>query len=94
MFEALNPKNYDKVVNAARIASGYNYDGEKTFKTATMALHYKRILSEACLAAKTLVLRHDPALPVTDYSATLKDIKYFRELVNERWRFVMGSLGL
>lgn len=57
-------------------------------------MHMKTILLGACLAAKTLLSFRDPILPITDYAKSLKSVKNFRALVDERWKFDMGSLAL
>lgn len=93
LLEALTPEHYDKVVHAAHIISGYDCT-TKTFKAPSLAMHLKTILLGACLAAKTLLLKRNPVLPVTDHMQTLKDLKSFRLLVDERWKFDMGSLAL
>lgn len=92
MLEAMNSKHYDKVVHAAQIICGYDANS-KTFKAPSLAMHLKTILLSACLAAKTLLLKQDPVLPVVNYSETLKAVKTFRLLVDERWKFEMGSLA-
>ncbi|KAK4880859.1 hypothetical protein RN001_004178 [Aquatica leii] len=93
MLEALIPENFDKVVAAARIVSGYD-DTTKTFQAPTFALHLRTSLLGVCIAAKSLLLKKDTVLPVTDYEAALKNIKRFSELVQSNWQFAMGSLAL
>ncbi|CAH0560528.1 unnamed protein product [Brassicogethes aeneus] len=93
MLDALKPENYDKVVSAVRIISGYN-ETDKSFQAPSLALHFKTILLSVCSAAKTLLLKKDPILPVTDYDNILKKLKDFRELVDYNWKFEMGSLAL
>ncbi|KAK5647985.1 hypothetical protein RI129_002877 [Pyrocoelia pectoralis] len=93
LLEAINTKHYEKVVHAAQIISGYD-NTLKTFKAPSLALHLKGILLGACLAAKTLLLKQDPILPVVDYNESLKIVKQFRSLVDERWKFDMASLAL
>ncbi|CAH0563123.1 unnamed protein product [Brassicogethes aeneus] len=93
MLEAMNTKHYDKVVHAAHIISGYD-PTSKTFKAPSLAMHLKTILLAASLAAKTLLLKQNPVLPVLDYTEALKPVKQFRLLVDERWKFDMGSLAL
>ncbi|KAK4887391.1 hypothetical protein RN001_003662 [Aquatica leii] len=93
MLEALIPENFDKVVAAARIVSGYD-DTTKTFQAPTFVLHLRTSLLGVCTAAKSLLLKKDTVLPVTDYEAALKNIKRFSELVQSIWQFAMGSLAL
>ncbi|CAG9814234.1 unnamed protein product [Phaedon cochleariae] len=93
LLEVMNTKHYDKVVHAAQIISGYD-ETAKTFQSPSLAMHMKTILLFACLAAKTLLLKQDPVLPVTDYTEALKNVKNFRLLVDERWKFDMSSLAL
>lgn len=93
MLEALKTEHYGKVVHAARIIAGYD-ETTKTFKAPSLAMHMKTILLGACLAAKTLLSFRDPILPVSDYTQSLKIIKNFRSLVDERWKFDVGSLAL
>lgn len=38
-------------------------------------------------AAKSLLLKKNPVLPVTNYDEALKNVKKFRELVDENWKF-------
>lgn len=92
MLEALHYKNYDKVVHAAQIICGYD-STSMTFKAPSLAMHLRTILLSACLAAKTLLLKQVPVLPVTDYTEALKTVKHFRLLVEERWKYDMGSLA-
>lgn len=47
-----------------------------------------------CSAAKSLLLKKSPVLPITDYNDALKNVKKFRELVDENWKFETGSLAL
>ncbi|KAK9873538.1 hypothetical protein WA026_022951, partial [Henosepilachna vigintioctopunctata] len=55
----------------------------------------EQILTEPiCSGAKTLVLKKDPVLPVTNHEITSKNIKQFQELVDKSWKFEMGSLAL
>ncbi|KAJ8945471.1 hypothetical protein NQ314_009223 [Rhamnusium bicolor] len=93
ILEALKPENYDKVVSAVRMISGYN-ETDKTFRAPSLALHFKTILLAVCSAAKTLIMKKDPIIPVTNYEQVLKDIKKFCELVDYNWKFEMGSLAL
>lgn len=93
MLEAMNTIHYDKVVHAAQIISGYD-STSKTFKAPSLAMHLRTILLAAALAAKTLLLKKSPVLPVTDYDTKLKDVKQFKLLVDERWNFDMSSLAL
>nr|CAI5852466.1 unnamed protein product [Callosobruchus analis] len=50
MLEALKPGNYDKVVQAARIISGYDEE-KRSFHSASLALHMRASLLGACAAA-------------------------------------------
>ncbi|XP_074039978.1 uncharacterized protein isoform X2 [Leptinotarsa decemlineata] len=93
LLEAMNTKHYDKVVHAAQIISGYDVTS-KTFQSPSLAMHLRTILLLACLAAKTLLLKQDPVLPVTNYTEALKNVKNFRLLIDERWKFDMSSLAL
>ncbi|KAJ8958072.1 hypothetical protein NQ314_006467, partial [Rhamnusium bicolor] len=93
MLQAMNTKHFDKVVHAAQIISGYDATS-KTFQAPSLALHMKTILLTACLAAKTILLKQEPILPVGDYKKALKNVKEFRMLIDERWKFDMGSLVL
>ncbi|KAJ8930810.1 hypothetical protein NQ314_016342 [Rhamnusium bicolor] len=77
ILEALKPKNYDKVVSAVRMISGYN-ETDKTFRAPSLALHFKTILLAVCSAAKTLIIKRDPIIPVTNYEQVLKDKKFLR----------------
>ncbi len=92
MIEALDTKHFDKVVHSAHIITGYD-PYKKEFVAPSLAMHMKTILLNACLAAKTLLSKRDPVLPVLDYEAELKKVKDFRNLVSERWKFDMGSLA-
>nr|CAI5858238.1 unnamed protein product [Callosobruchus analis] len=93
MLEALKPGNYDKVVQAARIISGYDEE-KRSFHSASLALHMRASLLGACAAAKCLLLKQDPVLPVTNYQEAIKNIKRFKELVESHWKYAMGSLAL
>lgn len=93
ILEVLKTKYYDKVVHAVKIISAYD-NNTKTFKAPSLALHFKTILLGVCLAAKTLLLKEEPSLLVSDYKNTLKEVKNFCSLVNEKWKFDMGSLAL
>lgn len=93
ILESLKPENFDHVVSAVRIISGYN-ESSKSFRAPSLALHFKTILLGVCTAAKTLLIKKDPILPVTSYEHVLKDLKKFRELVDQNWKFEMGSLAL
>lgn len=93
MLEALKPENFDKVISAARIISGYS-DAEKTFKAPSLALHMRTILLAVCDSATILLLKKDSVLAVADYVETLKTIENFRKMVESNWKFEMGSLAL
>ncbi|KAG5863208.1 hypothetical protein JTB14_038451 [Gonioctena quinquepunctata] len=93
LLDAMKTIHYEKVVHAAQIISGYDVT-LKTFQSPSLAMHLRTILLSACLAAKTLLLKNDPVLPVTDYTEALKNVKNFRLLVDERWKFDMSSLAL
>lgn len=58
MLEALKPENYDKVVTASRIISGYD-EITKCFKSVSLALHLRTILLATCSATKKLFYRKD-----------------------------------
>lgn len=93
MLEALKPEHFEKVVSASRIISGYD-EATHSFRAPSLALHMKTILLAVCSAAKTLLLKKDAVLVITDYEAALKNIKRFRDLVDANWKFEMGSLAL
>jgi hypothetical protein len=93
MLEMLKPEHFDKVVSASRIISGYN-EATRSFKAPSLALHMKTILLAVCSAAKTLLLKKNPILAITNHDMALKNIKGFRELVDANWKFEMGSLAL
>ncbi|KAG5863590.1 hypothetical protein JTB14_029202 [Gonioctena quinquepunctata] len=93
LLDAMKTIHYEKVVHAAQIISGYDVT-LKTFQSPSLAMHIRTILLSACLAAKTLLLKNDPVLPVTDYTEALKNVKNFGLLVDERWKFDMSSLAL
>lgn len=92
MIQALNTKHYDKVVHAAHIISGYDPE-QKIFKAPSLAMHMRTNLLYVCSACKTLLLKKDPVLPVLNHAEELKKVKAFRNLVQERWKFDMGSLA-
>ncbi|KAI4465997.1 hypothetical protein MML48_3g00004720 [Holotrichia oblita] len=91
-LEALVPENFDKVVAAARIVSGYD-ESTKSFTAPSLALHFRTILLAVCSAAKTLLLKKDPIIAITDYDKALSELKKFRELVATNWKYEMGSLA-
>lgn len=93
ILESLKPENFDHVVSAVRIISGYD-ENSKCFRASSLALHFKTILLGVCRAAKILLIKKDPILLVTNYEDILKDLKKFRELVDENRKFEMGSLAL
>lgn len=93
MLEALKPENFDKIVTAARIISGYD-ESTRTFKSPSLALHMRTSLLALCASAKSLLLKKDPVLPVEDHELALKNIKRTSELVSSNWKFAMGSLAL
>lgn len=93
MLEVLRPDNFDKVVAAARIISGYD-ESTRTFKSPSLALHMRTSLLAVCASAKSLIYKKDPVLPVEDHELALKNIKRFSELVATNWKFAMGSLAL
>lgn len=93
MLEVLKPEHFDKVVSATRIIAGYS-EATRSFKAPSLALHMKTTLLAVCSAAKSLLLKKSPVLPVTDHNEALKNVKTFRELVDENWKFEMGSLAL
>ncbi|KAF5278702.1 hypothetical protein FQR65_LT15590 [Abscondita terminalis] len=93
MLEALKPEHFDKVVSAGRIISGYN-EATRSFKAPSLALHLKTILLALCASAKTLLLKKNSILGVTNYDVALRNVKGFRELVDTNWKFEMGSLAL
>nr|CAI5853491.1 unnamed protein product [Callosobruchus analis] len=73
----------------------FGYDEEKrSFHSASLALHMRASLLGACAAAKCLLLKQDPVLPVTNYQEAIKNIKRFKELVESHWKYAMGSLAL
>ncbi|KAG5870381.1 hypothetical protein JTB14_016148 [Gonioctena quinquepunctata] len=93
LLDAMKTIHYEKVVHATQIISGYDVT-LKTFQSPSLAMHLRTILLSACLAAKTLLLKNDPVLPVTDYTEALKNVKNFGLLVDERWKFDMSGLAL
>nr|XP_023017337.1 uncharacterized protein LOC111506492 [Leptinotarsa decemlineata] len=93
MLEAFKPENYDKVVAATRIISGYD-DVTRTFKAPSLAMHMRTSLLAVGSAAKLLLLKKDPILPVTNYEESLKNVKRFVEIVESNWKYAMGSLAL
>ncbi|CAH0555073.1 unnamed protein product [Brassicogethes aeneus] len=93
IIQALRPEHFDKVVSCARILSGYN-ESTKTFEAPSLALHFRTILLAVCDTASTLLLKKDAILPVSNYDESLKDLKKFRSLVQNNWKFEMGSLAL
>lgn len=93
MLDALKPENYDKVVTAGRIISGYD-ETTRSFQAPSLAMHLRSSLLAICAAAKSLLLKKDSILPVTNYEEALKNVKRFAELVGSNWKFAMGSLAL
>lgn len=93
MLDILEPTNYQKVLEAVRVMVGYNGKTQK-MDAASLSLQMGTQLKHVCMAARTLLIKRDPILPVTDYSVKLKAIKEFRSLVEERWKFDMGSISL
>lgn len=92
MIDALDTQHYDKVVHAVHIISGYD-PKTKVFQAPSLAMHMRTNLLYTCLAAKTLLLKRDPVLHVSNHEEVLKKVKSFRNLVEERWKFDMGSLA-
>lgn len=93
MLEAMKPENYDKVVTAVRNVSGYD-DTTQSFKAPSLALHMRTSLLAVGAAAKHLLLKKDPVLPVSNHEESLKNVKRFMELVSSNWKYAMGSLAL
>ncbi len=89
MLEALNSENYEKHVNAVKILSDYKNE-TKTFNVS-MAVHMGTNLKTICNAAKSLLLRGDPMLPVEGRIFQLKTIKEFRTLITKRWEYNFSS---
>lgn len=93
MIDMLKPENFDTVVSASRVITGYD-SVTLTFISPSLALHLKGILLSICSTAETLLLKKSPALQVENYGQTLKEVKEFCQLVDENWKFEMGSLAL
>ncbi|KAK9873495.1 hypothetical protein WA026_022907 [Henosepilachna vigintioctopunctata] len=69
LLEALKPENFEKVVSAGKIISGYD-ETNKSFKAPSLALHFRTTILAVCSAAKTLVLKKDPVVPITNHEIT------------------------
>lgn len=93
IFKALHPDNFDKVVSAVRIISGYE-ESEKKFKAPSLALHFRTTLLTISSTATMLLLKKDPHIIANDYNDAIKNVKYFSKLVESRWKYEMGSLAL
>lgn len=93
MLEALKPEYFDTIVAACRNLAGYN-ESTKNFKTPSLALHFRTTLLTVCSTAITLLLKKDPVLAVENYEGKIQEIKIFRKLVDNNWKFEMGSLAL
>lgn len=93
VIDMLKPENFDTVVSASRVITGYD-SVTLTFTSPSLALHLKGILLSICSTAETLLLKKSPTLQVENYGQTLKEVREFRQLVDENWKFEMGSLAL
>lgn len=91
MMEILNIKHYDKVVRAVQIIAGYN-STTKTFFASSLVPRFRNVLLATCRTVKTLILKQDPILHISNKEEALKTVKQFAIHVRERWDIDIKTL--
>lgn len=92
VLEVLNIEHYDKVVHAVQIIAGYNCT-TKTFRASSLPQRIRNALLALCRAAKTLIVKQDPVLHISNKEETLKTIKQFAMRVKGRWNIDVKELA-
>lgn len=93
--DIFHPKNFENVVTAVRIISGYN-SSTKQFTAASLAMHMGTSLKTVADELTHLILKESIGFRCNSTTAReelLKNIKNFKKLVASRWSIELSSLA-
>ncbi|KAJ8927996.1 hypothetical protein NQ314_019462 [Rhamnusium bicolor] len=93
LFDVLKPPFFDNCVSATKIISGYNEE-TRTFKASSLALHMATSVKQVCDIATKLIIKKSPLLSCPKPEEALKDIKRFKNLIENHWNLEISSLAL
>ncbi|KAJ8927335.1 hypothetical protein NQ314_020212 [Rhamnusium bicolor] len=93
LIDVLKPEFFDTIVAATKVISGYN-PNNKTYKSASLALHMGTTLKQVCDTATKNIIKKSPFIQCSQPEETLKNIKRLKELLKNHWNLDVSSLAL
>lgn len=90
--DALSPKLFDIVIEAAKNVGGYDKE-KKTYKSASLSAHLGTSLKQVCDLFISILLKEDPYVPATKREELIKEQKRFRQLIETQWTIEISSLA-
>nr|CAI5827061.1 unnamed protein product [Callosobruchus analis] len=93
MILILCPENFDNTLDAVRLMTRYDCSA-RSFGAASLALHFRTILTALCNLATKLILRKKILLPHGDTERAIQNLERFKNLVESQWATEIGILAL
>lgn len=93
--ELIRPKNFDAVISAVRVISGYD-PVKKTFRSPSLAMHLGTSLKAVCDELFHLIIKESKGFQCNSGEQKdihLNDVKNFKKLINSRWNTELSSLA-
>lgn len=83
LFQALNPKFYDKIVEVTKLVSKYDNIND-TYISPTFAINISTSLKQCCDIAIHMIIKQEPSVQMANCEASLKTMI---NLLQSNWRF-------
>lgn len=90
LFEALQPKYFDLIVEATKIISKYNSLTE-TYESPTLAMNMATSLKQCCDIAITLVIKRKENFANITFAEAESKLRTMIKLFNSNWQFEISS---